>query len=82
MFPPGSPASITIVEKRFYIAKNNNVIQLSRSSFRYDLKKEFAGNQKILSFIEEIKYTDLIKNITEIISDYNDNLLKGTMYTN
>lgn len=80
LLPLGSPASITFIERRYYIVKNSTVYKLSRYTFRDDLRKVFAGNQAYLSLLAEIKYGDFIKDLEKIISGYNEELLKGTMH--
>lgn len=50
----------------YYLLKRNTVYKMSRFTFRDDLEKIFAGNEKYLRLCKEIKYGDFIKNIEKL----------------
>ncbi len=60
----------------YYLAKDGQIYKMSRLTFRESLKKIFTNNPEYEKLIEEIKYGKFIKNIEEIVKEYNKSASK------
>lgn len=69
--PGGTMTTTGSTPDFYYLVKDDQIYKMSRLSFRESLKKIFTDNPEYEKLIEEIKYGTFIKNIEEIVKEYN-----------